>query len=112
MSQVTLKKDAAKILRTVPMEEGFHFNMPNGTSTNVTATSLQDFAEKLKDVNADSIMYHYPRGDFQAWIKDTLGDRKLSNRLCFIETGIPVETLRKQVGKIVQKRIGELKHQR
>lgn len=111
MSQTVLKKDVANILRQVSVENGFRFNMPNGTSTNVTAFSLEDFAEKLKSVSADSILYHYPRGDFQAWIKDMLGDQELSNRLCFIKTGISGESLRKEVGKIVRKRIAELKNQ-
>jgi hypothetical protein len=60
-------------------------------------------------VSADLILYHYPRGDFQAWIRDTLGDQEFSNRLCFIKTGLSGESLRKEAGKMVRKRIAELK---
>lgn len=112
MNQLVSKQEAERILRTVPVENGFRFTFPNGTSTSLTATGLKDFAEKLKVVNADSIMYHYSRGDFQAWITGTLGDQELSNRMCFIKTGLSSESLRREVGKMVQKRIAELKSPR
>jgi len=106
MSQVSSK---SKILGTVPFEHGFHFVTKPGTYTGTTAISLADFAEKLQTIDVDSILFHYPRGDFQKWIEDTLGDRELANHLCFIKTGISGEELRKQLVRIVQKRINGFK---
>ncbi len=75
----------------------------------MTANSVEDFADKLDGVDAISIEFHYPRGDFQAWIRDVLGDVELAEKLCFIERNLPGETLRKEILRIVQKRIAELK---
>ncbi len=109
MSQKLSKTEASRILRFVPFENGFHFYMANGVYTKVTATSLEDFSQKIDDVDAASIMFHYPRGDIQKWIEDTLGDKELANRMCFIKTGISGEELRKQLINLVQKRINGLK---
>ena len=109
MSQKLSKTEALRILRVVPFENGFHFYMANGVYTKVTATSLEDFSQKLDGVDAASISFHYPRGDFQAWIKNTLGDQELANSLCFVKAGISEESLRRELLKILQKRITELK---
>ena len=68
-----------------------------------------DFLEKLKVVDVNSILFHYPRGDFQKWIENTLGEKELANRLCFIKTGLSGEKLRKQLLKIVKKRVDEIR---
>ena len=97
------------ILRNVPFETGFHFTTQNGVYTGITAVSLPDFALKLQTIDADSILFHYPRGDFQKWIQNTLGDEELADRMCFIQANLTGEKLRNQLLKIVQKRISELK---
>jgi hypothetical protein len=112
MNKTLTKMDASKILATVPFEKGFHFYTANGAYIKVTAISLEDFVNKLDTVDADSIAFHYPRGDFQAWIGSTLGDQELSNRLCFIKTEISEENLRKELIKILRNRIAELKRLR
>ncbi len=96
---------SSKILGAVPFEHGFHFTTGNGVYTGNTAISLADFAQKLETVDVDSILFHYPRGDFQKWIDDTLGDKQLANQMCFIKTSISGEELRNQLIKLVQKRI-------
>ena len=111
MQQGTPKVSASKILETVSFEKGFHFNTEKGTYIGLTATSLYDFAAKLETIDENSILFHYPRGDFQKWIHDTLGDDELANRMCFIQRDISGEKLRSQLVKIVQKRITELKTQ-
>ena len=80
-----------------------------GTHTKVSAVSLEDFAAKLDGIDNSSILFHYPRGDFQAWIRDTLKDDVLAGRMCFIERDISGEQLRKELLKMVQNRISELK---
>ena len=106
---LTEMPNRAGILRNVPFETGFHFTNGNGVYTGITAVSLPDFALKLQTIEADSILFHYPRGDFQKWIQNTLGDEELANRMCFIQTNLSGEKLRSQLLKIVQKRITELK---
>jgi hypothetical protein len=97
------------ILRIVPYEYGFHFTTNKGVYNGLSATSLEDFAEKLKTLDVDSLTFHYYRGDFQRWIDNTLGDKDLANNMCFIDTKISGEQLRRELVKILNKRIAELK---
>ena len=93
----------------MPPEKAFFFFTAEGVYTKVSAISLQDFAVKLGSIEVSSILFHYPRGDFQAWIRDTVKDNVLASRMCFIERGISGEKLRQELLKMVQTRISELK---
>jgi len=104
----TEKSNEEMVLRNVSFERGFHFSTEKEVYTGITAVSLHEFALKLETIDANSILFHYPRSDFQKWIQNTLGDEELANRICFIQTNSG-ENLRKQLLKIVQKRISELK---
>lgn len=108
MSQVLKSVDVSKILRTVSSENSFQFCTNVGVYTNVTATSLMDFAEKLDVVDVVSVEFHYPRGDFQFWITKTLGDEVLGNRMCLIKSGLHWEQLREELLRLVTERISEL----
>jgi hypothetical protein len=109
MSKTLTNQEASKILSAVPSENAFYFCTSEGVYTKVSAISLEDFADKLDGIDDSSILFHYPRGDFQAWIRDTVKDNVLAGRMCFIERGISGEKLRKELLKIVQTRISELK---
>jgi hypothetical protein len=63
----------------------------------------------LDEIDDSSILFHYPRGDFQAWIRDTVKDNELASRMCFIERGISGEHLRQELLKMVKTRVSELK---
>ncbi len=108
MSPEPVNAEATKPLEAVAFEHGFNFTTKNGVYTGITATSLRDFASKLETVDVESVLFHYPRGDFQNWIEDTLGEKELADRMCFIKTELPGEQLRKQLLKIVRQRISEL----
>jgi hypothetical protein len=97
-----------KILANVSFERGFHFCKENGSYTGITATSLSEFALKLEGIDEESILFHYPRGDFQKWVQQIIGDEEFANRMCFNRKNLDGESLRKQLTKMVQKRITEL----
>jgi len=80
-----------------------------GGYTKISAISLEDFADKLGGIDGSCILFHYPRGDFQAWIRDSVGDRELADKMCFIQRDISGEKLRQELLKMVQTRISELK---
>jgi hypothetical protein len=103
------KTSLAKILNSIPYDNGFHFYHGIGNYTGVTATSLAEFAEKLQIIDANSIRFHFQRGDFQKWIKDTIGDVELAKRINMLSGDLPEEDSRKQLSKLVQTRIIELK---
>ena len=109
MSKILSKPDASKILSNVPQENVFRFCTAEGVYTQISAFSLEDFAHKLAGIDEKSILFHYPRGDFQAWIRDSLGDRELADKMCFIKQGISGEELRQELLNMVQTRIVELK---
>ena len=74
----------------------------------MNAVSLADIAEKLQKIEINSILLHFPRGDFQSWIKNTLGDEELARRISNIKSNLDAENLRKQMLKLVYKRVIEL----
>jgi hypothetical protein len=109
MSKIDSKKAiSSKILAKVGQDHGFHFCFADQNYSLVTATSLSDFVEKLNGIDDRAILFHYPRGDFQAWIRDVIGDNELADRMCFITPNLPGEKLRKELLKMVQQRIKEL----
>jgi abortive infection bacteriophage resistance protein len=100
-----------EILRRVPYERGFHFYTAPDNFTGETATSLDEFEKKLQIIKTDSVVFHFSRKDFQKWIKDTLGDNELAERMSQIKNTLPDQKLRKEIIEIVQTRIAELKMQ-
>jgi alpha-amylase len=101
-----------KALRTVPYESGFHFFTGIGNYTGVTAVSLFEFAEKLQTVPIESVTFHFQRGDFQKWVKNTLGDDEAAKRIDELKkwsSWSSEEKLRKDLLKAVEKRLAELK---
>jgi len=98
-----------KILSTVLHDKGFHFFTDLGCNTGETAMSLEAFAQKLERINADSVKFHSQRKDFQNWIQTTVGDGVLAERLNHINGQLPVEDLRSELVKSVQKRLSQLK---
>lgn len=98
-----------KILSNVPRDKGFYFYSDFGRYTGEAATNLATFAQKLETINADSIKFHFQRNDYQKWIKTTVGDDVLAERINHINRQLPVEDLRKELVKTVQTRIAQLK---
>ena len=99
---------AQKILSPVPYDHGFHFFMPEGHYTGETATSLCSFLRDLGSVDAESIKFHFERADFQKWIRTTIGDEELAQRIDKLDKKLPEQTVQQQLTDIVQKRISEL----
>lgn len=103
------KTTVSKILRTVPSHEGFHFFKALGDPTGKVATSLSDFAEKLRIVDIRSVNFHFPRQDFEKWLRDVIGDAELSMRIGRIRKDTHGERLRSEIIQTVKARIDELK---
>jgi hypothetical protein len=100
-----------KILSTVPHDKEFYFYAEFGRYTGEAATDLVTFAQKLETINADSVNFHFQRNDYQNWIKTTVGDNVLADRIDHVSRLLPVEDLRKELFSIVQTRIAQLKLQ-
>jgi len=103
------KSKIVKILSTVPHDKGFHFFTDLSRNTGETATSLEMFAQKLERIDADSVQFHFQRSDFQNWIQTTVGDGVLAERIDHVSGQLPVEDLRNELVKALQKRLSQLR---
>ena len=86
-----------KPLEVVPTDQGFHFYRGIGQYSGVTATSLAGFAEAVQKMDFATIRFHFERGDFQNWVKETLRDAELAQRIGMIKRELPEEGLRKEL---------------
>jgi hypothetical protein len=105
--QSTVRPISLKLLGTVSFEKGFHFYVSIGNYTGITATSLSEFTMKLQIIPAESIVFHFHRKDFQNWIKYTIGDAALAERISNIRQEQSAEDLRKEILKIVEARTAQ-----
>ena len=99
---------AQKILSPVPYAQGFHFFSPDGHYSGETAVSLCVFLKDLGRIDMISIRFHFERGDFQKWLRNTIGDEEFAQRIDNLGTRVPEGMLRQQLIDIVQKRVSEL----
>ena len=103
-----MDQQAAKILRNLQNEEAFYFYENVGKPTGECAKSLSEFLNKVNTATMESLQFHLERGDFQNWIKDTLGDVKLADMIGRIAPANN-EKLRIKIREILGNRLSELK---
>ena len=102
----------SEILRSGPENEGFHLYLAIGKPTEQNAVSLTDFVDKLATVNVQSVDFHYPRKDFEKWIREGIGDTELAlrlGRIGRIRLGTRGEALRREMLQVAKFRLDELK---
>lgn len=101
---------SSRILRTVLREEAFYFFTSIGNYTGQSAASLDEFLQKIKDVNIKSIEFHVYREDFEKWISQTLGDAKLADEIKGLRNlKTAGNSLRDRLYFAVSRRVKELK---
>jgi hypothetical protein len=102
------KPKAQRMLRSVPYSQGFHFFTGIGEYTGETAIDLFAFYEELRVIDNESVRFHVQRRDFQNWIKNTLGDAELADKIATVDPQQPVEQLKKKIVETVEARLTEL----
>ena len=107
--QAVSKLESTKFLSAVPFESGFRFFTAIGNYIGVAAISLDEFTAKLQIVPAESVQFHFERGDFQKWIKGTIKDLELAERINGIVQGGSPEKVRKEILQIMHERLAELR---
>jgi hypothetical protein len=107
---MSVAKGMAKmILSRVPADKAFYFYRETGKPLGTSASSLEEFGEKLKTVEAKSLEFHTRRGDFEKWVY-MLGDGDLARSLIKVrDADYSGEKLRTELVKTVQTRINQLK---
>jgi hypothetical protein len=104
-------ESVARILRTVPINNGFMFFTDIGEYTGEYATSLGDFCSKIETIPMASIAFHFGRGDYEKWSKDTLGDEYLAQKFSEIKRSPEEEKLRNSVQRVARRRLNQLERQ-
>lgn len=102
-------QSALRILRMVSMPESFLFFTGIGQYTGEFAPCLTDFCEKLNEESLKSIEFHFDRGDFEKWIRETIGDEYLAYRISKIDRSTKGEDLRRTIERMVKRRVESLK---
>jgi hypothetical protein len=100
---------AEVILARVPADKAFYFYNEVGKPLGNFASSLEEFGEKLKKVEAKSLEFHTRRGDFEKWVY-MLGDGELAKSLIKVrDANFSGEKLRTELVRTVQTRVRQLK---
>jgi len=100
--------DASDILRTVPPDQSFLFFEDIGKYTGKLATNLADFCENMKTIDTKSVNFHFERGDYEKWIRETLHDAELARKLKRMKKSRSGEQLRNKILQSVRRRLNEL----
>lgn len=103
------KETASKILREVPSNNAFYFFTSIGQYTGEYAISLEDFCRKIRKIDLKSIEFHYWREDFEKWIRTTVGDAYLADKIKEIGKTLEGDQLRSAICQTLEERIAELK---
>jgi len=110
MAESSIKQElASRILRTVSYNNAFYFCTNIGQDSGELAVSLADFCQKIETINVKSVDFHFKRGDFEKWIRGTLGDVDLANEINKINKTIQGEELRVKICQTAERRLTQLK---
>jgi hypothetical protein len=65
-------------------ERSFYFTGPK-RQYNLRAQNLIAFMDLAENVDDETWLFHAHRGDFSCWIRDSIGDGELADRIAEIE---------------------------
>jgi len=83
------------MLRKVPREKAFYFFTSIGNYIGEKASSIEEFLEKIREIDIKSLEFHISRGDFEKWFRDVWGLEELAARIEHIrKMGIKGENVR------------------
>ena len=102
-------KLSLNILRILPANNAFYFFTDIGKYTDVCSVCLADFCNAIRTIDAKSVEFHFKRGDFALWIRETLGDKELANEIDRVSKTIREEELRIIIHQTVDARLTKLK---
>jgi hypothetical protein len=98
-----------RIPKEVPREKAFYFFTSIGNYTGKSASSLEEFMEKLMEVNTKSLEFHFYREDFEKWFIEVLQDQELAEEFRKLYAlKLTGEPLRNQLYKTVETHLKHL----
>ena len=99
----------SNILRIVPPNYAFYFFTDIGQYTNRCSACLADFCNAVQIIDVKSVEFHFKRGDFAKWIRESLGDKELANEIEGVNKTIRGEELRTRIHQTLEARLTKLK---
>ena len=100
-------KAALKAFVPVPEEMGFHFYNGIDQPTDLTAKTLGEFYEDIKQVSVDSLEFHLYRGDFENWLKDACKEPEFAQEVGVVkDSDLKGEELRAELLKVLDAKYG------
>jgi hypothetical protein len=104
------EKMNSRILRILPREKAFYFFTSIGNYTGESATSLKEFTDKINEINAKSLEFHFYRGDFEKWTAEVLEDKELAEQIGTLRKMSPIgEKLKNGLHRILTRRYSRLR---
>jgi len=105
-----MTSSSLKALRNVNRDEAFYFFTSIGNYTGQSAGSLDEFLQKIKDIDIKSLEFHLFREDFEKWVAQTLGDGRLAEEIKFLRNQkLSGNALRDRLYFTISRRLKELK---
>jgi len=102
--------DAYRLNGYINPMQTFYFFSAIDHYTGESATSLEEFVEKIKKIDIKALEFHFWRRDFERWIAQSLGDKELSKEISELHIkNFSGETLRIQIHKVISRRLTEAK---
>ena len=100
-------KAALKAFVSVPEGMGFHFYNGIDQTTDITAKTLREFYEDIKQVNVDSLEFHIYRDDFENWLKDACNESEFAQEVGVVkDADLKGEELRAELLKVLEAKYG------
>ena len=97
-------ENAKALLADKPDDDSFNFYAGLGKPLGLQACGLQDFCNKIVNVNSACIVFHTSRGDFEAWFAG-LGDVELAKKTELLkEKKMDGEELRSRLTELIRNR--------
>jgi hypothetical protein len=100
---------AHRLLSSAPQNKGFSFYLGVDMPAGRHASNLQEFRDRLLEVEPRSVSFHLERDDFQKWLVEVIGDRELASRLSRLRSSeLSPEDVKSRVYSEVKARFDEL----
>ncbi len=107
---LSVSPSSSRILRNLSREKAFYFFTSIGNYTGQSAASLEEFMQKIREIDIKSLEFHLYREDFEKWIAQTLGDARLAAEIKNLRLRKVVgNLLREQLYNVVSRRYRMLK---
>jgi len=108
--ELFMKGANSKVLRNVMSAEAFYFFTSMGNYTGQSAASLEEFLQKIKEIDIKSLEFHLLREDFEKWVASTLGDARLAENIKILKMQkVAGNALRDRLYFLVSRRLKQLK---